>query len=128
MTYAIGIDLGATNIKALAVDTQGRVLADRSIPTEDGPDDRWAENTKRLVGALEGDLGARAAAALAAGCDVALHCNGEAEEMAAVAAATGPLSAAAQRRLAASAGRLGRPESLQQEALRAQLDDLLEGA
>src|SRR3546814_6927742 len=31
--------------------------------------------------ALKGSLGERAGAALAAGCDVALHCNGKPEEM-----------------------------------------------
>ena len=36
--------------------------------------------------ALSGSLAERAEAAFAAGCDVALHCNGKMEEMAAVAA------------------------------------------
>lgn len=49
--------------------------------------------------ALAGPLGDRAADALAAGCDLALHCNGNMAEMQAVAAATGPLSAAARDRL-----------------------------
>ncbi|MBT6829167.1 MAG: beta-N-acetylhexosaminidase [Rhodospirillaceae bacterium] len=48
--------------------------------------------------ALSGTLGERAAAALAAGCDVALHCNGRAEEMADVAASVAELSAEAVRR------------------------------
>ena len=42
--------------------------------------------------ALGGDYAARAAGALAAGCDVVLHCNGDPAEMRAVMAATGPLS------------------------------------
>lgn len=49
--------------------------------------------------ALGGGLGERAARALAAGCDLVLHCNGDPAEMEAVAAATGPLSAAAAARL-----------------------------
>ncbi|HVH77672.1 MAG TPA: beta-N-acetylhexosaminidase [Stellaceae bacterium] len=49
--------------------------------------------------ALGGGLGERAARALAAGCDLALHCNGNPAEMEAVVAATGPLSAAAAARL-----------------------------
>ena len=52
------------------------------------------------MGALSGGLGERARAALAAGCDLALHCNGGIAEMEAVAAATGPLSEAARARLA----------------------------
>ena len=38
------------------------------------------------MGALSGTLGERTRAALAAGCDVVLHCNGELDEMQAVAA------------------------------------------
>jgi beta-N-acetylhexosaminidase len=49
--------------------------------------------------ALQGSLGERAGRALAAGCDVALHCNGKIEEMREVAAAAGPLSPAGRRRL-----------------------------
>jgi beta-N-acetylhexosaminidase len=77
--------------------------------------------------ALDGDLGARTGAALAAGCDIALHCNGRRAEMEAVAAAAGPLSAAALRRLAAAAARVGAPAPAQAEAaaLAAELDALL---
>src|SRR5690606_23070300 len=42
--------------------------------------------------ALSGGLGERAAAVLAAGCDVALHCNGEMDEMRAIAGSTRRLS------------------------------------
>ncbi len=48
--------------------------------------------------ALGGEIGKRAADALAAGCDVALHCNGEMAEMQAVASACRPLSKDGQRR------------------------------
>lgn len=57
------------------------------------------------MGALGGDWGARCAAALDAGCDVILHCSGEAEEMAAVAAAVPALSAAARARWQRAAAR-----------------------
>lgn len=52
------------------------------------------------MGALAGSLAARTEAALTAGCDIALHCNGKMEEMAEVAKAARPLSDAALRRLA----------------------------
>ncbi len=78
--------------------------------------------------ALEGDLGSRARDAIAAGCDVALHCNGERAEMEAVAGATGPLTAAAWRRFAAAAARMGTPETADEKRLRPRLDALLDHA
>jgi beta-N-acetylhexosaminidase len=50
--------------------------------------------------ALGGSLGARAARAVAAGCDLALHCSGEMKEMVEVAAAVGAMSSEAVRRFA----------------------------
>jgi len=58
--------------------------------------------------ALGGSLGDRAAGALAAGCDVALHCNGRMAEMVEIAARTGPMSEAAGRRFDAGRGFLAR--------------------
>jgi beta-N-acetylhexosaminidase len=49
--------------------------------------------------ALSGDFGLRAASAVAAGCDIALHCSGDMAEMEAIAAAVPPLSAEGQARL-----------------------------
>jgi beta-N-acetylhexosaminidase len=50
--------------------------------------------------ALQGDLADRTRRALSAGCDLALHCTGRLDEMREVAAAAGPLSAAAAKRVA----------------------------
>jgi beta-N-acetylhexosaminidase len=50
--------------------------------------------------ALSGSMGDRASAALAAGCDVVLHCNGGMEEMEAIAATVCRLSGAAAARAA----------------------------
>jgi len=78
--------------------------------------------------ALAGGLAERAAAALAAGCDVALHCNGKAAEMTAVAAAVPDLTAAAERRLAAASARLAHPGPTDMPALQARLDSLMSSA
>jgi beta-N-acetylhexosaminidase len=50
--------------------------------------------------ALQGDLADRTMRARAAGCDLALHCNGRLDEMRAVAAAAGSISEATAERLA----------------------------
>lgn len=76
--------------------------------------------------ALRGGLAERAGAALAAGCDVALHCNGERAEMEAVASAVRPLTAAAEARLAQAAAALGAAPAPEEFAeLSARLDTLL---
>jgi beta-N-acetylhexosaminidase len=81
------------------------------------------------MGALEGDLDARAAAAHAAGCDIVLHCNGDPAEMAAVAAGSRPLRGRAAGRARAALGRrLAAPEPLDAEKLRRRLDAALAGA
>jgi beta-N-acetylhexosaminidase len=52
--------------------------------------------------ALAGDFGDLAATALAAGCDIALHCSGDMAEMQAIAAALSDIGPAARRRLDAA--------------------------
>ncbi len=54
------------------------------------------------MGALSGSLGERAKAALAAGCDMILHCNGKMAEMLAVAAVAPQLAGEAAHRAAAA--------------------------
>ena len=65
--------------------------------------------------ALGGGIGERARRALAAGCDLALHCNGDLGEREAVAAAAGPL-------LPDAAARLARGEALRRSAARTGFD------
>ncbi|MHA1599667.1 MAG: beta-N-acetylhexosaminidase [Alphaproteobacteria bacterium] len=77
--------------------------------------------------ALQGGLAERATNALAAGCDIALHCNGKAAEMTAVADAVPELTAEAQRRLTAATARLGQPPAVEMQAMQAQLDSLMAG-
>lgn len=57
------------------------------------------------MGALSGSLGQRTRAALAAGCDMALHCNGKMDEMRAVAEAAPELAGEAARRAEAALAR-----------------------
>ena len=54
--------------------------------------DGWLMSDDIGMEALQGDFGSRAAGVVAAGCDVALHCSGKMEEMAAVAAAVPAMS------------------------------------
>ena len=58
--------------------------------------------------ALGGSLGDRAARSLAAGCDIALHCNGRMDEMTEIVARTGPMTEAAATRFAAGRSVLAR--------------------
>ncbi len=60
--------------------------------------------------ALEGPMAARAAAALGAGCDVILHCNGEMAEMREIAAAVPALAGPAARRAARAEAEPGQAE------------------
>jgi beta-N-acetylhexosaminidase len=75
--------------------------------------------------ALDGTLGARAAAALAAGCDVALHCNGTMDEMMDVATTTGPLSDAAVARIGRGEAMRREPGAFDRTAALARLGELL---
>ena len=60
----------------------------------------WLMSDDLSMEALSGDAGTRAAGVIAAGCDVALHCNGEMAEMVAVASSVPAMSADGEARLA----------------------------
>lgn len=62
--------------------------------------------------ALSGSLGERSAATIAAGCDIALHCNGDSAEMSAVVAAAGTITGAGRRRADQSMARRQRPGAI----------------
>jgi len=79
------------------------------------------------MGALSGSIGERSRAAIAAGCDVVLHCNGRLDEMKAVAAeAPGLADQAAQRATAALAARSA-PDDIDLAATRAEFATLMGG-
>lgn len=78
--------------------------------------------------ALKGGLGRSAASALAAGCDLALHCNGDMGEMTEVAAAAPRLEGRSAERAARALALVRPPAEVDVAALAAERDRLLAGA
>lgn len=78
------------------------------------------------MGALSGSMADRASGALAAGCDLALHCNGARVEMEAMAQALPLLEGDAYDRCASALDRRGR-QSLDRAAMTDRLQTLLAG-
>ncbi len=60
MGYAIGVDLGGTNVKLVAVSESGDVLEGGAFETGDGSGSGWAEGIRREVRAIEERRGGRA--------------------------------------------------------------------
>jgi len=79
------------------------------------------------MGALSGSLGERTRAAFAAGCDVALHCNGDMDEMLAVAAAAPLLAGQAARRAETALAGRKPPARIDLAAKRAEFFGLMSG-
>jgi beta-N-acetylhexosaminidase len=77
------------------------------------------------MNALHGTLAARAKAALFAGCDVVLHCNGSLEEMREVAGESKPLDDIHLKRAAAALAHLAPPEEFDIAAGEARLAELM---
>lgn len=75
--------------------------------------------------ALDGPLSARSSAALAAGCDIVLHCNGEMAEMEQVAQAAGHLEGLSARRAETALGWRKDPDDVDIAALDAEFEALL---
>ncbi len=75
--------------------------------------------------ALSGTLASRAAGALAAGCDLVLHCNGRPDEMTEVASAVPAMPPAALTRAARALDQRKQPEHCDINALEAELKALL---
>ncbi len=80
------------------------------------------------MGALSGSLGERTGAAIAAGCDMVLHCNGQMREMREVAAAAPELAGEAMRRAAAALVLRKPPAPIDVAASRAEFLKLMAGA
>jgi beta-N-acetylhexosaminidase len=80
------------------------------------------------MGALAGSLGERTKAAIAAGCDLVLHCNGKMPEMVAVAAEAPLLKGEAARRADAALASRKPAAPIDIAASRAEFSSLMAGA
>ncbi len=79
------------------------------------------------MGALSGTIADRSHAALRAGCDVVLHCNGDLAEMAAVAGAAPPLSGVAAKRADSALAARGAREEFDVDAARKTFNKMIGG-
>ncbi|MEM8556132.1 MAG: glycoside hydrolase family 3 N-terminal domain-containing protein [Pseudomonadota bacterium] len=75
--------------------------------------------------ALDGDMATRTEAALKAGCDIALHCNGDPDEMTAITKAAGTLSPDAQARADRALAARTSPDDADIAAMEAELSEML---
>jgi beta-N-acetylhexosaminidase len=80
------------------------------------------------MGALSGTLAERSRAAIAAGCDVVLHCNGDLAEMGAVAGSVPELAGDAARRAEAALSQRSAPERFDVDAARELFARMVGGA
>jgi beta-N-acetylhexosaminidase len=77
------------------------------------------------MNALSGSIADRTRASLAAGCDVALHCNGQMDEMRAVASEAPVLGGEALKRAERALAACKPPQPFDRDAGRAELDELI---
>ncbi|CTQ50271.1 glycoside hydrolase family 3 N-terminal domain-containing protein [Jannaschia donghaensis] len=113
VVYSAIDDAPGTISAAVMAEVRGTIGFDGLLMTDD-----------ISMGALPGDMAARCAGAIGAGCDVILHCNGEWDDMQTVAACTPRLSDAARTRADRALAMRAAPVELDIEAARAELDAL----
>ena len=106
--------------------TLSKIVIDQVIRREIGFDGILISDDLAM-NALSGAIGARCRDALAAGCDVILHCNGEMAEMVAVAQEAPELSEQTATKLAASVGAVGTPEGFDRDQSVKELESYFKG-
>ncbi len=107
--------------------TQSRTVIEDVIRRDIGFDGALMSDDLSMQ-ALEGDLGMRAERAFAAGCDLALHCNGRLDEMEAVAAASPVLAGVPAARCARALAARSAPLPFDREKALALLSGLMASA
>ena len=105
--------------------TLSRTVIEEAVRGEIGFDGLLVSDDLSM-GALTGSIGALAASTLAAGCDLALHCNGNHAEMAEVIAAVPPLAGSALNRLDRMLEARRPPDEFDEADGRRELDALLD--
>ena len=115
-----------TVIDKTAPATQSRKVVQRIIRKELAFDGLLMTDDLSMK-ALSGSFTEKTRAALAAGCDIVLHCNGQISEMAEVAAAAGHLKGRALRRARAALKWVRKPQPFDRKAALADLEALATG-
>jgi beta-N-acetylhexosaminidase len=128
MPWAMTAHIVYTSFDATAPATLSRQVISEVIRGEIGFDGVLVSDDLSMR-ALGGGIGERVEQALAAGCDIVLHCNGDPEEMREVAAAAGPILGRTEERLARGEAlrRRRAREGFDRKKAEAQLDALLTG-
>lgn len=126
MPWAMTAHVVYSAIDAAQPATTSRMVIDRVIRGFIGFDGLLLSDDLSMQ-ALSGTVGERATASFAAGCDIALHCNGKMEEMQPIVAATPRLSEKAQDRIERGRALLHAPDRFDPATGLAKLTALLQG-
>lgn len=124
MPWAMTAHIVYTHIDAGAAATLSRKVVTEVIRGEIGFDGVLVSDDLSMR-ALGGSFADRTQGALAAGCDLVLHCNGNMTEMTAVAGAAARLTPAARRRVERAEARRGAAQPIDRATLAARFDALM---
>jgi len=124
MPWAMTAHIVYADIDARAAATLSRAVIEQVVRREIGFDGVLVSDDLSMR-ALGGSFADRAAGALAAGCDIVLHCNGDMTEMAQIAGAAARLTPAARRRVDRAEARRGAAQPIDRETLAARFGALI---